>query len=65
MNMQLCNICRAPTSASDGYALSRGNILPTFRLCDTCGNALKPVVQKLEMLTAVEQRLGLDRVIAA
>jgi hypothetical protein len=65
MNTQHCNICRDPMSASAGFSVSRGNVLPTFRLCNRCGNTLEPVMQKLETLATVERRLGLDRVIVA
>lgn len=56
-----CNICRQSLSIVHGYAVSRGNILPTFRVCDRCGNLLEPMLRKLESLAVVE----LDRVIAA
>jgi hypothetical protein len=65
MHAHGCNICRERSNILEGYALSRGNIPPTYRLCARCGNLLDLLIQKLETLAAVEHRLGLDRVIAA
>jgi hypothetical protein len=45
MNAQSCNICREPLNILEGYALSRGNVLPAFRVCERCGNSLEPVMQ--------------------
>ena len=65
MTEQRCTICRERLSAGAGFSISRGNILPTFRLCGRCGNSLEAVMQKLETLAAVQRNLGLDRVIVA
>ena len=45
----------ANLNSTSGFSLARGNILPTFRLRERCGNSLDPLMQNTKTLAAVNE----------